>query len=265
MRKVFVIASLLYAALAMGSIAQTPSRKSEAPAKVVPAANPPASSPCPKIEFQGQAPQMVRDGQPLTFGVNIAGGDPDVAPTIVWNVSAGSIRDGQGTRRIEVDSTGAGTDRQIIADVWVGGFAPECSNQATIAVKVVGHAIKIDEFGSLDTEKENEKLAEIAAAVAQSSDNVYVIAYSGRSSVRGFASTALRRIKTQLTNVGVQAQRIGNIDGGFREEAAYEVWIVPEGADPPRATPTVDRKEIVYASPTPTRTTARPTVLKKPS
>jgi hypothetical protein len=254
MRKVFVIAPLLYAAFAMGSIAQTPSRKSEAPAKVVPAANPPASSPCPKIEFQGQAPQMVRDGQPLTFGVNIAGGDPDVAPTIVWNVSAGSIKDGQGTRRIEVDSTGAGPDRQIIADVWVGGFAPECSNQATVAVKIVGHAIKIDEFGSLDPEKENERLAEIAAAVSQSSDNVYVVAYSGRSSVRGFAANALRRMKAQLTNVGIPAQRVGNIDGGFREDAAYEVWIVPEGAEPPRPTPTVDRKEIVYASPTPTRT-----------
>jgi hypothetical protein len=262
MRKVFVIAPLLYAAFSMGSIAQTPPRKSEAPAKAVPSANPPAPSPCPKIEFQGQAPRTVRDGQPVAFGVNIAGGDPDVAPTIVWNVSAGSIKDGQGTRRIEVDSTGAGTDRQIVADVWIGGYAPECSNQATVAVKVVGNAIKIDEFGALDQEKENERLAEIAAAVSQSGDNLYVIAYSGRTSIRGFASTALRRIKAQLTNVGVQAQRIGNIDGGFREEAAYEVWIVPEGADPPRATPTVDRKEIVYASPT--RTTARPTVVKKP-
>jgi len=264
MRKVFVIALLLYAAFAMGSFAQTPSRKSEAPAKVAVAANPPASSPCPKIEFQGQAPQTVRDGQPVTFGVNIAGGDPEVAPTIVWNVSAGSIRDGQGTRRIEVDSTGAGTDRQIIADVWIGGFASECSNQATVAVKVLGHPIKIDEFGSLEPEKENEKLAEIAAAASQSSDNVYLIAYSGRTSIRGFAATALRRIKTQLASLGVQAQRIGNIDGGFREDAAYEVWFVPEGADPPRPTPTIDRKQIVYPSQIPTKTPAKTPTLKKP-
>jgi hypothetical protein len=263
MRKVFVIAPLLCTAFATGSIAQTPSRKSEAPAKVVAAANPPTSSPCPKIEFQGQAPQTVRDGQPVTFGVNIAGGDPDVAPTIVWNVSAGSIKDGQGTRRIEVDSTGAGSDRQIIADVWVGGFAPECSNQATVAIKVVGHAIKIDEFGNLDPEKENERLSEIAATVSQSSDNLYIIAYSGRSSVRGFAATGLRRIKTQLASLGVQAQRIGNIDGGYREDAAYEIWMVPEGADPPRPTPTIDRKQIVYPSPVPIRTPVKTTV-KKP-
>ena len=262
MRKAFVIAPLLFAMFSLENVAQNPPQP---PDPATRAANPPAPSPCPKIEFQGQSPRTVRDGQPVTFSVNLAGGDPGITPTIVWNVSAGLIKDGQGTRHILVDSTGSGADRQIIADVWIGGYAPECGSQATVAVKVVGYANKVDEFGDLETEQENERLASAAGAVAQSNDTLYVIAYAGRRSVRGYAGNALKRIRTQLTTTGVSAQRVGAVDGGFREEPAYEIWIVPEGAEPPRPTPAIDRKEIVYPTTIPTKTTnTRATPVKKP-
>jgi hypothetical protein len=265
MRRVYVIAPLLYVAFALGAPAQNPLPQRD-PNRTAPPANPPAVSLCPKLEIQGQAAKAVRDGQPVTFGVNISGGDPNVTPTIVWNVSAGSIKDGQGTRRIEVDSTGAGADRQIVADLWVGGYAPECSSQASTLVKIIGFASKVDEFGDLEPEKENERLASVAAALTQSNDTVYVIAYAGRTNIRGYASNALRRIRTQFTNTGLPAQRVGALDGGFREEPAYEIWIVPEGAEPPRPTPTVDRKDIVFPVQTPVRTTPvrTPPPVRKP-
>ena len=256
MRKVFVIAMLLFVAFSLESFAQTPP-----PPKPATPANPTEASPCPRLEMQTQNSQNVRDGQPVMFMANISGGDPNVTPTIVWNISAGSIKDGQGTRRIEVDSSGAGVERQIVAEVWVGGYAPECVSQGTARVKVIGNANKIDEFGDLEPEKENERIAAIAAAMP-TGDTIYVIAYAGRTNIRGYASNSLRRIRTQFAANGIGQNRVGGLDGGFREEVSYEFWIVPEGAEPPRPTPTVDRKDITF--PTPVRTTPAKSPAKKP-
>lgn len=215
---------------------------------------------CPTIQVQGPAGRILREGQPVTFGANIAGGDPSVTPTIVWNTSAGTIVGGQGTKSIQVDSSGAGSNREIVAELWVGGYSPECGGQASAAVRIAGPPSKADEFGELATDKENERLAAFVSNLPQANDHIVVIAYAGRTSVRNYASTNLRRLKTQLTAAGVSSERISINDGGFREEPAFELWLVPEGSEVPRPTPTVDRKEIVYPKTTPTR----PVPAKKP-
>ena len=212
-------------------------------------------NPCPTIQIQAPTGKIIRDGQPVTFAVNLAGGDPNVVPTIVWNTSAGTIVGGQGTKSIQVDSSGAGVNREIVADLWVGGLAPECNSQFTGTVRVAGPPTKVGEFGELSVEKENEQLAAFVSALPQANDHVVVIAYAGRSSVRGFSANSLRRIKNQISAGGIPGERVSITDGGFREEPAFELWLVPEGSEPPRATPTVDRKEIVYPKTTPVRTT----------
>lgn len=242
---VIFLAALLSASV-MGVGGQTPPPPTRAPV------NAPASASCPKIEIQGMGGRIVRDGQPVTFVASITGGDANVAPTIVWSVSAGTVRGGQGTRGIEVDSTGAGNDRQIVAEIWLGGYPPECIVQASATVRVAGPATKVDEFAELAPQLETERLEELAAAVPQS-DNIYVIGYAGRNNVRGYAGTALKRIKDQLIKSGLAASRIAVVDGGFREAPAFELWIVPTGAEAPRPTPTVDRKDIVYPKPTPAK------------
>ena len=218
-------------------------------------ANPPAqASPCPKIEIQNPPNRAIREGQPVTFVARVSGGDRTVVPSMLWNLSAGSIRDGQGTFKIEVDSNGAGAYRQIVADLWVGGYPPECTSQATAqAITVVPPAVKIDEFGESAAEKEAERIANAVSAVSGDNDYIYVIAYSGRTNERGYANQALRRIADQFTKAGISSRRLGTLDGGFREQPAFEFWIVPEGSDPPRPTPTIDRKEIVYPKAIPSR------------
>ena len=210
--------------------------------------------PCPKIDIQSSSGKVLKDGQPAVFGASIAGGEAHITPTIVWSVSAGSILNGQGTRTINVDTTGAGQNREIVADLWVGGYAPECASQASTILKVIGPATKLDEFNDLTVEKENEKLAGAVNALSNTNDSVYLVAYAGRTNARGYAVTALRRMKTQLTTAGITADRIGTIDGGFREDPAYEIWIVPAGADAPKPSPTVDRREIIYPKMTPVKT-----------
>jgi hypothetical protein len=226
------------------AFAQMPTEPAKEPIKQP--ANVPAPGPCPTVQIQAPGGRILRDGQPVTFAANIAGGDPNVAPTIVWNTSAGTIVGGQGTKSIHVDSTGAGSNREITADLWLGGYAPECAVQASASVRIAGPANKVDEFGELALEKENERIAEFVSTLPQVSDHIQIFAYAGRNSVRNYTSTALRRIRTQLVANGVANERISITDGGFREQPAFEFWLVPEGADAPKPTPTIDRKDIVY-------------------
>lgn len=214
-----------------------------------------AVNPCPTIQIQAPSGKIIRDGQPVTFGLNMNGGDPNITPTIVWNTSAGTIVGGQGTKSLHVDSSGAGVNREIIAELWIGGFAPECTLQASAMVRVAGPAVKVEEFGDLPVEKENERIASFVSGLPQANDHIVVIAYAGRNNVRGYAGNALKRVKNQLAASGVPADRISITDGGFREQPGYEFWLVPEGSEAPRPSPTVDRKEIVYPKMTPVRTT----------
>ena len=202
--------------------------------------------PCPQLSVQPQGPQQIHDGQPFTFTANLSGGDANIVPTIVWNVSAGIISKGQSSRTIIVDSTGAGasTEREIKAEVWVGGYAPECVLQASATVSVIGPAVKYGEFGVVPDEIVTRNLKTIAKFLSQSPDNLWLIVYSGRKSERGFASNWIKRLKAELAANGVTPQRMAAIDGGFREEPLFDFWIVPLGADAPHPAPTIDRREI---------------------
>lgn len=213
-------------------------------------------SPCPRLGVRGPGAGFVRDGAPVTFTAEIAGGDPSVTPTIIWSVSAGVIKAGQGEKRIEVDSTGAGVYRQINAEVWVGGYAQECGTSATAVVKVSPRPSLVDEFGELMPDKEVERLKAAALHLAEAGDRLQIIVYSGRTSARGYVAAAQKRMATQLADSELPLDRMRVIDGGYREQPAYELWLVPEGGESPRPTPTIDRREIT--APPRTTTTRRP-------
>lgn len=217
------------------------------------AAAAPKVPPCPKVSVKSPTQQFVREGSPVTFVAEIAGGDPNVTPTILWSVTAGMIRAGQGERRIEVDSTGAGVYRQISANLWLGGYAPECTNTATANVRVAAAPVLLDQFGVLPPEQENERIAAAASVLSQSNDRLYIFAYAGRTSERGHVHTVLKRMLGEFGKLEMPPSRVRVYDGGFREQPAYEFWIVPEGSEAPRPTPTVDRREIVYPKTAPAR------------
>jgi hypothetical protein len=215
----------------------------------------PRNVPCPSIGVQPQSGPQVRDGQKTGFIANIAGGDPKVIPVLLWSTSAGFITQGQGTRRIEVDTTGAGSapDREIRADIWVGGYAPECQSQASATVKIIAPAAKFGDFGEVAPDVLERNLKALADYMAQSPDNLWLIAYAGRNSERGFTFAWIKRIKDGLIQAGVPPRRIMAIDGGFHEQPLFDFWIVPIGAEPPRPAPTVDRSEIVYPKTAPAK------------
>lgn len=208
----------------------------------------PKAFPCPKVVIQPQSGGIVRDGQSIAFIANIGGGDPQVQPTILWSLSGGNITEGQATRRIMVDTTGAGDlpDRELKAELWVGGYAPECVLQASASVKIIPKARKFGDLGELPAETVSFHMKTLAKFLSDTTDNVFIIGYAGRKSERGFALNWLRKLRGELTTAGVSPRRINAIDGGFREEPLFDFWIVPPGAEPPRPSPTIDRREIVY-------------------
>jgi hypothetical protein len=60
---------------------------------------------------------------------------------------------------------------------------------------------------------------------------------------------------------GIQVERLITIDGGYREEPAHELWVVPIGAEAPRPSPTINSRDIVFPKTTPTKPA---TPVKKP-
>jgi len=223
-------------------------------------APPPNENPTPQPVACGKpdvrsASQLVRDGAPVKFTVNLNGGD---AKNVIysWSISSGIITNGQGTPTIDVDTTGAGVDKEISATVMLGGLPPECFYQASGTVKVAAPAKKVDEYATLKEDEESARLGTYMSNVTQSEQG-FIFIYAGRNSVRGQTDTEIRRLRGTMQKAGIGNDRLVIVNGGFREEPAHELWLVPLGAEPPRATPTINPKDIVYPKPT-------PPVVKKP-
>lgn len=97
--------------------------------KECPACDPPC------ITITVSCPSDAEERQTVTFTVNVSGGEPYTVPTYNWTISSGTIIEGQGTPEIKVDTSGL-AGQQIEATVKIGGFAPECQNEASGVVQV---------------------------------------------------------------------------------------------------------------------------------
>jgi hypothetical protein len=214
--------------------------------------------PCPQVAVNGPGQRIFRDGERLTFAAIVTGGDPAASANFLWTTSAGVIETGQGTRTITVDTSGAGNDRQVGVDLWVGGYAPECLLQARASIKIVPPALKAFEFSELPPEQESEQLATFIPGIQHLTDNIYVLGYAGKTNVRGFANVVLKRIKAQMLASGIAYERLAFIDAGYRDLPAFEIWIVPVGADAPRPKPTLSAKDIVFPKTTTSNPAKRP-------
>jgi hypothetical protein len=199
---------------------------------------------CPTVRVA--CPDTATAGSPVTFTANVEGGDPNVTPTFNWTVSAGTISSGQGTGSITVDTTGvSGT---VTATVDVGGYGRECStsNSCTTSIPVPVGPRKIDEYGNIKFNDEKARLDNFAIELQNDpTAQGYLVCYGGRRGRTGEGQRRCDRAKNYLVSTrGIDAARVVTVDGGFREDLTVELWIVPSGATPPAATPTVDPSEV---------------------
>jgi hypothetical protein len=204
------------------------------------------------------------DGDTLLYSWTTTGGRiTGDGPNVTWDLSG--VAPGTYTANVEVDdgcgcisysSTTVTVDRCdcVAAPTPVPTPVPTPIPTPVPTPVPVPTPNQFDTYGNIPRNDVKARLDNFANELQnQPGSQGYIIAYGGR---RGPAGEAQRRAdfaKDYLVNTrGIDAGRLVTIDGGFKEEATTELWIVPTGATPPTASPSVDASEVQTTRP-PTR------------
>jgi hypothetical protein len=227
---------------------------------------PVAKSPCP-FPVNISAPSQVTEGEIITFTSDVSYGGND-ALTRTWTVSPQSARvlSGAGTPTITVDSTGL-AGQQITATLVVtnGSDDPTCRQSVQANTYIPPHEKRTLVGREFDTccscSYDDQKARLDTLAVELQNDptaTAYLFAYGGRTGPTGQADKLLVRARDYLINDRkIDASRLVMSVGGYRETDCVEVWLVPQGAAPPRPSPTVQPGEVKPANPARPRKTGR--------
>jgi hypothetical protein len=205
-------------------------------------------SPCP-YPVSISAPDKVMEGEIITFAADVEYSGT-ARLNYNWKISPSTARilTGAGSPTITVDSTGLGGQR-IVATLTAddGSSDPSCA-QSVQAASVVAPLEKknivsyeFDECNNCTFDDQKARLDNLAVDLQNDpSTRAYIIAYGGRMSPLAQVEVLMSRARDYLvTQRGLDASRLTVVNGGFREEDSVELWVVPSGAAPPRATPTV--------------------------
>lgn len=210
-------------------------------------------SPCP-FPVNVSAPQQVTDGEIITYTADVQyGGTANV--NYKWKVSPSTARiiSGANSSTLTIDSTGLGGHR-IVATLTAddGSSDPACAQSAQ-AVSIVAPlprkeivAQEFDECNNCAFDDQKARLDNLAVELQNDpTTRAYIIAYGGRLSPLGQVEVLMSRARDYLISQrGIDASRLVVVNGGFREADSVELWIVPSGAKPPQATPTVKASDL---------------------
>lgn len=196
---------------------------------------------------------LTQVGGTVAFTASVSGGESDAQLTYNWTVDRGTIASGQGTNSITVDTTGVTGGQDVVATVTVGGLGATCTATASCRSPLGAEAKpqQFDTYGKIARNDEKARLDNFAVALQNDTGaQGYIISYGGRRGTAGEAQTRADFAKNYLVNSrGIDAGRLITVDGGFREEATTELWLVPGGATPPTASPNVDASEVQTTRP----------------
>jgi hypothetical protein len=214
---------------------------------------PPPKSPCPFV-VNVSAPKSVGEGEIITYAADVAYSGTSTL-NYHWTISPSSahIMNGAGSPTITVDSTGLGSQR-LIATLAVddGSVDPLCKQTAQAVSMVAAEQKKVivarsfDECNNCTFDDQKARLDNLAVELQNDpSTTGYIIAYGGRTSPIGQVERLMTRARDYLTKQrGIDESRLVVVNGGFREQDSVELWIVPSGAAPPRATPTIQAGDV---------------------
>jgi hypothetical protein len=188
---------------------------------------------CPNVSIS--CPDTVAPGRPVTFTANFSGGTPGVTPTLRWTVPDAPISSGQGTTSIQVDTAGLG-GRAITATFEVLGYDLVCSASCAVQVPQPPEARSFDRFGNIPFDDEKARLDNFAIQLQNEPGATgHVVIYPARAERPGTARRRADRIRDYLTMTrGIEPGRVVTHLGGQRDALDIELWIVPDGAEPPQ-------------------------------
>lgn len=97
------------------------------------------------------------------------------------------------------------------------------------------YPVKLDEYGDLPTDDEAAHIDLFAEKLSkQPKLRGYIVAYNGPRMERGSYLRRIYGVGRYLTEArGIEANRVVVVDGGHKEKFTTELWLVPEGANPP--------------------------------
>jgi hypothetical protein len=180
-------------------------------------------------------------GDPFQVSGSVTGGDPNKDVTYHWEISDGKIIKGQGTSSITVDSSG--TEGNITSTLTIGGSAvnPECHSTASCTLMTCCEfpPRKFDLYGQIGRASEAQRLNQFVVELENNpSAQGYVMVFGKVGSDPTKITARIHRIGEYLTDKrGIEPGRIVTVDGGFRDQFTVELWLVPQGAKPPVASP----------------------------
>ncbi|HYO63048.1 MAG TPA: hypothetical protein VER08_05260 [Pyrinomonadaceae bacterium] len=207
----------------------------------------PTGARCPAVRVV--CPDSSLADAPATFKAEVTGGEPSDRLTYSWTTSAGTITEGQGTPSVTVAFAAGEQVNPFTATVKVGGLSAACPSEAsctTNACTLPLQGRRFDAYNNVSFEDERARLNNFAVELQHEPAAMgYLICYGGRRGRRGEAQARCDRAKDYVVRErGIDPARMVTIDGGFREELTVEPWIVPAGATPPVAAPTVEPADV---------------------
>lgn len=188
---------------------------------------------CPVVRVL--APENTQPGKPLTFVAQVGSGG-NIAPNFTWTVSGGKITSGQGTPAITVDTAGLG-GTNVTAALQLAGYDPSCSAVAEATSPVVAPPLakRFDEFPSITFDDDKARLDNLAVELQNDpTSRAFVIVYTAKDSRTEQTTRLGGRARDYLVRSrGIDASRITVVGGGKRERNSFELYIIPQGAEPP--------------------------------
>ncbi|HEX7294654.1 MAG TPA: hypothetical protein VF251_02800, partial [Pyrinomonadaceae bacterium] len=181
-----------------------------------------------------------------------------------WTVtpSEARISSGLGTPTITVDSTGLAGQR-VMATLAVDDGSGDATCQQTAHAFTNVPAIEkrtivareFDTCWNCSQDDQKARLDNLAIELHNDpTTSTYIFAYAGPTSEIGRANRLLTKAQNYLVSQrGIDGSRIVLVNGGFRQDDAVEVWIVPRGATPPQPSPTLQPSDVRPAKPAPRR------------
>lgn len=193
---------------------------------------PPPTPVCPTVSIS--CPEAGPENAPVTFTANVTGGTAGITPSYNWTVSGGRIVSGQGTSSITVDTQGL-AGQTVRASLDIGGFGTPCPASCAVSIPIVAKPHKFDEYYDIARNDEKARLDNYAIQLqAEPGSEGYVIVYPSRKANPTQGQARAQRISDYLVNTrGIDSHRVVITMGPAREDWLFELWIVPQGAQPP--------------------------------
>jgi hypothetical protein len=106
--------------------------------------------------------------------------------------------------------------------------------------------VKLDEYGDLPTDDEAARLDLFAEKLfKQPKLRGYIVAYNEPRMERGYYLRRIYGIGRYLTEArGIEANHVVVVDGGYKEKFVTELWLIPEGAEPPSPVSTMSQPPV---------------------